>query len=119
MKMSTTFMNSESSSTSDVHRLRLNLTDNIDLLRGDNRVALSNLSIYYTWNNIKKLYRNNKFKISGTTGDEEFELLDGSFSIPDIQGYFEYIIKKHETLTDKSPVEIYVNRIQNRVLLGL
>ena len=47
-----------------------------------------------TWKNIKKSYKNNKFKISAPTWNEEFELLDGSYSIPDIQDYFEYIFKK-------------------------
>ena len=66
----------------------------------DKHVALSNLVIYYTRRNIKKLYRNNKFKISETW----HELLDGSYSTSDIQDYFEYISKKHYTLTEKPPV---------------
>ena len=57
--------------------------------------ALSNLSIYYTWNNIKSSYGNNKFKISAPTWNEEFTLPDGSYSISDIQDYSEYILKKH------------------------
>ena len=52
--MDTIFMNSENSKTSDPHRLFLNLTDKINLTRSDKYVALSNLSIYYTWKNIKK-----------------------------------------------------------------
>ena len=62
--MDTIFMNSENSKTSDPHRLLLNLTDKINLKRSDKYVALSNLSIYYTWKNIKDLYKNSKFKIS-------------------------------------------------------
>ena len=88
-------MNSENSKTSDCHRLSLNLTDKIDLRRNDKYIALSNLSICYTWKNIKKSYKNNKFKISVPTLNEEFELPDGSYSISDIQDYFEYILKKH------------------------
>ena len=57
-----------------------NLTDKINLKRSDKYVALSNLSIYYTWKNIKKLYKNNKFKISAPTWNDEFELPDGSYS---------------------------------------
>ena len=57
-------MNSENSKTSDPYRLLLNLTEKIDLRRKDQYIALSNLSIYYTWKNIKKSYKNNKFKIS-------------------------------------------------------
>ena len=60
-------MNSENSKTSDPYRLLLNLTEKIDLRRKDQYVALSNLSIYYTWKNIKKSYKNNKFKISAPT----------------------------------------------------
>ena len=60
-------MNSENSKTSDPYRLLLNLTEKIDLRRKDQYIALSNLSIYYTWKNIKKSYKNNKFKISAST----------------------------------------------------
>ena len=90
--MDTIFMNSENSKTSDPHRLLLNLTDKIDLRRKDKYIALSNLSIYYTWKNIKK--SNKIFKISAPAWNEEFELPDGSYSVPDIQDYFEYILKK-------------------------
>ena len=89
-------MNSKNSKTSDPHRLLLNLTDKTDLRRKDKYIALSNLSIYYTWKNIKKSYKNNKFKISALTLDEKFELPDGSDSISDIQGYFDYILKNLE-----------------------
>ena len=87
--MNTIFMNSKNSKTSDPHRLLLNLTDKIDLRRKDKYIALSNLNIYYTWKkNIKKSYKNNKFKISAPTWNEEFELPDGSYFISDIQDYF-------------------------------
>ena len=91
--MDTIFMNSENSKTSDPHRLLLNLTDKINLKRSDKYVALSNLSIYYTWKNIKNSYENNKFKISALTWNEGFELPDGSYSVSDIQDYFEYLLK--------------------------
>ena len=87
--MNTIFMNSENSKTSDPHRLLLILTDK--MRRKDKYVALSNHSIYYAWKNTKKSYRNNKFKISAPTWNEEFELPDGSYSAPDIQDYFECI----------------------------
>ena len=77
-------MKSKNSKASDPHRLLLNLTDKINLLRSDKYVVLSNLSIYYTWKNIKKSYKNNKFKISATTWNVEFELPDGSYSTSDI-----------------------------------
>ena len=73
-------------------------------------MALSNLSIYYTWKNIKSESNNNKVKISAPTWNDEFNLPDGSYSVSDIQEYFEYIIKKHETITDNPPVQIYVNK---------
>ena len=88
-------MNSKNGKTSDPHRLLLNLIDEIDLRRKYKYIDLSNVSIYYTWKNITKSHKNNKFKISALTWNEEFELPDGSYSISDIQGYFEYIFKKH------------------------
>ena len=93
--MDTIFMNSENSRTSEYHVLLLKLVDKLDLRSGQKGVALSNLSIYYTWRNIKNSYKNNKFKISAPTWSDEFELPDGSYSISDIQDYFEYILKKH------------------------
>ena len=65
--------------------------------------------------NIKSSYNNNKFKIFALTWNDEFDLPDGSYSISDIQHYFEYIIKKHETITNNAPVQIYVNKINNRI----
>ena len=97
--MNTIFMNSENSKTSESHRLLLNLTDKIDLRRKDKYIALSNLSIYYTWKNIKRSYKNNIFKMSAPTWNEEFELFDGWYSISDVQDYFEYILKKHRQKT--------------------
>ena len=89
--MDTIFMNSENSRTSEYHVSVLKLIDKLDLRRGQKTVALSNLSIYYTWKNIKSSYSNNKFKISAPTWSEKFELPDESCSISDIQDYFEYI----------------------------
>ena len=84
-------MNSEKSKTLEYHVLVLKLTDKLDLKRGQKIVALSNLSIYYTRKSVKSSYNNNKFKISAPTRSEEFELSDGSYSVSDIQDYFEYI----------------------------
>ena len=80
-------------------------------------MALANLSIYYTWKNIKSEYNNNKFKISAPTWNDEFNLADGSYSVSDIQDYFEYIIKKHETIADNAPIQIYVNKIKTGLSL--
>ena len=113
--MDTIFMDSENSRTSEYHVLLLKLTDKLDLRRGQKTVALSNLSIYYTWKNIKSSYNNNKFKISAPTWSEEFELPDGSYSVSDIQDYFEYILKKHSESVDNRSIRIYVNKIENRI----
>ena len=107
--MNTIFMNSENSKTSENHVLVLKFTDKLDLRRGQKTVALSNLSIYYTWKNIKSSYNKNKFKISASTWSEEFELPDGSYSVSDIQDYFEYILKKHSESVDNPSIRIYVN----------
>ena len=117
--MDTIFMNSENSKTSQYLVLVLKLTDKLDLRRGQKTVALSNLSIYYTWKNIKSSYNNNKFKISAPTWNEEFELPDGSYSISDIQNYFEYILKKHSESVDNPPIRIYVNRNENRIMFKI
>ena len=107
-------MNSENSKTSKQHVLKLKLTSKLDLRIGEKVIALSNLSIYYTWRNIKSSYNNNKFKISAPTWNDEFELPDGSYSVSDIQDYFEYILKKHGENTNKPSIQIYVNKIKNR-----
>ena len=109
------FMNSENSKTSEYHVLVLKLTDKLDLRRGQKTVALSNLSIYYTWKNVKSSYNNNKFKISAPTWREEFELPDGSYSISGIQDYFEYILKKHSESVDNPSIIMYINRNENRI----
>ena len=83
--MDTIFMNSKNSKTSKPHVLILNFTDKLDLRRGENRIALSNLSIYYTWKNIKGSYNYYKFKITALTLNDKFALPDGSYSVPDIQ----------------------------------
>ena len=108
--MDTIFMNSENSRTSEYHVLVLKLADKLDLRRGQKSVALSNLSIYYTWKNIKSSYNSNKFKISAQAWSDEFEIPDGSYSISDIQDYFENILKKHTENVDNSSIKIYVNK---------
>ena len=79
--MNTIFMNSENSKTSKPHVLILKLTDKLDLRRGEKSIALSNLSIYNTWKNIKTTYNNNKFKISAPTWNDKFEFSDGLYSV--------------------------------------
>ena len=108
-------MNLENGKTSKPHVLTLKLSNKLDLRLGEKVIALSNLSIHYTWKNIKSSYNNNKFKISAPTWNNKFELPDGSYSLSDIQDYFEYILKKHGEDIDKPSVQIYVNKIENRV----
>ena len=85
--MNTLFMNSRNSKTS-IYKL--------DLRRSDKYVNLSNLSIYYSWKNIEKSYKNNKFKISAPTWNDKFYLPDGSYSVSDIQDYPYNFLKIHE-----------------------
>ena len=84
-------MNSDNSKSSKPRILKLKLTNKLDLRLGEKVIALSNLSIYYTWRNIKNSYNNNEFRISAPTWNDEFELPDGSYSVLDIQDYFKYI----------------------------
>ena len=99
-------MNSENSKTPKPHILILKFINKLDLRIGKKVIALSNLSIYYnTWKNIKNSYNNNQFEISTPKWNDEFELLDGSYSVSDIQDHFEYILKKHGEYIDKPSVQ--------------
>ena len=114
--METSFLNTENSKTNEPHRFRLSLADKLNLKDRSKNMALAHLSIYYIWKNIKSAYNNNKFKTSAPTWNDEFDLPDGSYSIADIQDYFEFIIKRHKTLTENHPVHIYLNKIKNRIV---
>ena len=117
--METIFMNTENSKTNEPYRFKLDLKDKLNLKNPNKNMALANLSIYYTWKNIKTEYNNNKIKISAPTWNETFDLPDGSYSIADIQDYFEYFIKKHETLTENPSMQIYANKIKNRIIFKI
>ena len=82
--MNVIFMNSENSKTSKPQVLTINLTSKLDLRNGEKVIALSNLSIYYTWRNRKSSYNNDKFKISAPTWNDEFKLPDVLYSESDI-----------------------------------
>ena len=82
-------------------------------------MALANLTIYYTQKNIKSEYNNNKFKISVPTGNDTIDLPDGSYSISDIQDNFEFVIKKHEILTENPPTQIHPNKTKNRIVFKI
>ena len=117
--MNAIFMKSKNSKTPEYHVLVLKLTDKLDLKRGQKSVALSNLIIYYAWKNIKSSCNNNKFKISAPSWSDEFDLPDGSYSIPDIQDYFEYILKKDCENFDNPSMKIYLNKIENRIIFKI
>ena len=110
-------MNTENSKASEPHRFKLDLTDKLHLKNPNKNMTLANLSIYYTWKNIKSEYNNNKFKISAPTWNDAFDLPDGSYSIPDIQDYFEFIIKKYEN--ENALVQIFPNKIRNRIVFKI
>ena len=112
-------MNTKNSKTSEPHRFKYNLIDKLDLKNPNKNMTLANLSIYYTWKNIKSIYNNNKFKISAPTWNDTFDLPDGSYNIPVIQNYIEYIIKKHKTIVETSPILIYANKISNRIVFKI
>ena len=101
-------MNSENNKTPKPHVLVLKLTNKLNLRIGKKVITLSNLSIYYTWKNIKSSYNNNKFKISTPTWNDEFELPDVSYSVSDILDYLEYIFKKHGEDIVKPSIQIYI-----------
>ena len=117
--MEAIFMNTGNSKTSEPYRFKLDSTDKLNLKNPNKNMALANLSIYYTWKNIKSEYNYNKFKISAPTWNDTFDLTDCSYSIADIQDYFEFIIKKHETLTENPLIQIYLNKIKNRIVFKI
>ena len=112
-------MNTLNSKANESNKFPYHFTDKLNLKNPNKNMELANLSIYYTWKNIKSEYNNNKFKISARTWNDAFDLPDGSYSVSDIQDYFEYIIKEYETIADDSPVQIYVNKIKNRIIFKI
>ena len=115
--METIFVNTDNSNTNESNKFIYQFTDKHNLKNPNSKnIGLVNLSIYYIWKNIKSAYNNNKFKTSAPTWNDEFDLPDGSYSISDIQDYFEFIIKKYEALTENPPIQIYPNKIKNRLV---
>ena len=116
--MSNIFMSTENSKTSDANIFRLYFTDKTDL-RGNKKIALSDLSIHCTWYNINEQYNKNKFRLSGPIWSEDVTIPDGGYEVSQIQNYFlDEVIKKHESnikSNEQSPLLIYANRILNRV----
>ena len=93
-------MNTENSEAYESNNKFLyQFTDKLNLKNPNNKnIRLVNLSIYYTWENIKSAYNKNEFKILTSTWSDKFDLWDGSHSNSEIQDSFEYFIKKHETI---------------------
>ena len=112
-------MNTANRKTKHSNKFIYNFTDKLNLKNPNKNIALANLSIYYTWKNVKSDYNKNKFKISAPAWNDTFDVPDGSYSIAALQNFFEYIIKKHETIADVSPVLIYVNEINNRIVFKI
>ena len=117
--METFFMNTKNGKTNEPNRFKYDLIDKLDLKNPNKNMALGNISIYYTGKNVKSTYNNNKFKISTSTWNDTFVLPDGSYNIPEIQDYIEYIIKKHETIAETVPILIYANTITNRIVFKI
>ena len=112
-------METKKNKTNEPHRFRLLLSDKLNLKNPHKNMALANLSIYYIWKNIKLAYNNNKFKISAPTWNDKFDLPDGSYSLADIQDYFKFIIRKHKTLAENPPIQIYPNKIKKRIVFNI
>ena len=87
-------MNTKNRKTNETHGFTLPLADQYNLKIPNKNIVLSNFSIYYTWKNVKWAYNNNKFKIYAQSWNYIFDLTDGSYSVADIQDYFEFFIKK-------------------------
>ena len=117
--METFFMNSKNGKTNEPYKFKYGLIDKLDLRNPNKNMALANLSIYYTWKNVKSTYNNNKFKISAPTSNETFDLPDGSYNISEIQDYIEYIIKKHETIGENASILIFASTINNRIVFKI
>ena len=117
--METFFMNNKNSKTNESYKSKYDLIDKLDLKNPNKNMALANLSIYYTWKNVKSTYKNNNFKISAPTWNETFDLPAGSYNISEIQNYIEHIIKKHETIGENAPILIYANTINNRIVFKI
>ena len=117
--METIFMNTGNIKTNEPYRFKLDLTDKRNPKNPKKNMALANLSIYYTWKNIKSKYNNNTFKISAPTYNDTFHLPDGYYSIADIEDCFEFIIKNHETLNENLPTQIYPNKTKSRIVFKI
>ena len=97
----------------------MNLTGKLNLKNPKKIIVFVNLIFITLGKTLNQNKNNNKFKISAPTWNETFDLPDGSYSFEDIPDYFEFIFKKHETLTEDLPIEIYPNKIKNRIVFKI
>ena len=110
-------MNTGNSKTNKFNKVSYKFTDKLNFKNLNKNIALAILCIYYTWKHIRSAYQNNKFKISAPTWNNDFDFLDGSYYVSDIQDYLQCIIKKHEKIADNRPVQTYANKIKEKKLL--
>ena len=104
--------------TNEPHKFVLNLLQRLNLRSSNNLINLRTLPIYYTSKNIRQQHKNNKLKITATAWNDEFEWPDVS-SVSDIQDYVEFIKQKHETLSINPPIDIYISRINSRLVFKI
>lgn len=116
--METIFLKTETRNTHSYHIFRLIPTGKRDQKYPNKNIALANLSIYYTWENIKSVDNSNEYKISAPPWSNTFSLHEGTYSISDIQNYFEYIIEKHKTIADNPTMQIHVKKSLKIVLFS-
>ena len=114
--MKTIVMNMENSKTSAPHKFLINSSHILDLKSLNKLVAFQNLSLYYTWKNIRKQHKNDKLKIIAPAWNDEFELPDGFFSVPNIEDRIVCIIKNYEKLPANPPSHTYISRINSRLV---
>ena len=113
------FMNMENSKMNEPRKFVLKLSQKLNIRSSSKHVALQNFSIYHTWKDIRKQYKNNQLKIIAPTWNYEFDLPNGFYSVSDIQEYIKYIIKKYGALTTIPPIHVYMNRINNRLVFKI
>ena len=101
------------------HTFVLNLSERLNLRSSNKLVTFQNLSIYYQWKNIRKIYKNNNFKIIAPAWNDGFKLSNSCYSVSNIQDYIQYLIKKHETITTIPPIHVYINRINKRLVFKI
>ena len=112
-------MNTENSKTNEPHRFRLDLTDKLNLKNPNKNMALANLSIYYTWKNVKSEYNNNKFKFLLQHGMILSIYLMDPILLQIFRIILNLLLKKHETLTENPSIQIYPNKIINRIVFKI